>query len=153
VSFLICILRRTLHHQTLTLHSQVPVALILEPFINLLSCTSNSVTYSRLIDAVFDPVIGALTPVEVRDQPLRKKRRTETEDPAEENSHPFLLNAAVDGNTPPRHDPLQVRKSITRALLSRASKPEDPSVKDANRRKIYTYVRERDEDDDEDDDQ
>jgi len=126
--------------------------LILEPFINLLTCTSNSVTYSRLIDAVFDPVLEALTPVEAREQPVRKKRRSETEDSLEKNRYPALLNAAVDGNTPPQHDPRRVRASIARALISRASRPEDPSVKDANRRKIYAYVRERDDDDGEDDD-
>ncbi len=102
------------------------------------------------MNAVFDPLMEIFATNSQVAQPSKKRRRTEVAEVAIFSPYPTISSKASDSTKQQRQGKSVVHRSICSAMLTRASQPDDLSVKDANRRKIYHYVREQDVDEDDD---
>ena len=81
-------------------------------------------------------------------QPSKKRRRTEDADVVTDLPYAAITSRSSDSTPEQRQGKSYVQKSVCDAMLERASRPDDSTVKDVNRRKMYQYVRAQDVDDD-----
>jgi hypothetical protein len=102
---------------------------------------------------MFQPLLLSLLPEEEPEQPRRKKLRTE--EGASDAPSSRFPNIAQHCSTTVGESTAGSQREIANSVLSRMMKisslGNDHGVKDSNRRKVYTFVREWGGVDDEDD--
>lgn len=101
---------------------------------------------------MFQPLIAGLLPSEESEQPVKKKRRTEEGSQDVENRFPDIaLQCSVGAGERSIATERELANSVLKRMMALASLSNDEGVKDSNRRKVYTFVREWGGIDDEDD--
>lgn len=142
----------------------IPVVETLLPFMVGAAKSSNPLTLTRFTEAVFQPMVDACSVPENDDAERPTKRRkvadediAESSDEEEEEEIAYSTLASTGsvgfGATKPASKE-SLRQELVRRLFQEASKPTEQGVRDANRRKIYAFVKasggfEEDEDEDE----
>lgn len=131
-----------------------PLADLLNPFTQLLACTTNPKTHDRLIEAIYEPLLSSLLPPEESDEPPSKKRKLGNNSAIAGARNPKIskgCSASLGGEKAVSER--ELADSVLKSLMKQASAGNEAGVKDSNRRKIYTFVREKggvDNDDDDD---
>jgi ribosomal RNA-processing protein 1 len=115
-------------------HLPAPMAVVLGPFFTLAAQTSNLTTYKRIQSAVIEPFLSSLGPVSplIDEPPKSKKRRI-----CEEAS--LAKNACFTSASEGKVDGLELRRMLLRRIFEIAS---EPTTKESNRRRMYTFWKE-----------
>lgn len=101
---------------------------------------------------MFQPIIAGLIPSEELEQPAKKRRRTDEGSQEVENRFPDIASHCSTGaGEKSIATERELANSVLKRMMALASLSNDEGVKDSNRRKVYTFVREWGGIDDEDD--
>lgn len=109
----------------------VPLYLVLHPFLILISRTSNSITYQRIFNEVFDPLFNALRPP-MQERPLTKRPRLDSDEGLEALKGNSCLENPEEGKT----ENGKLRQQLCQKMFDIASGSD---VREANRKKIYAF--------------
>lgn len=143
---------------------RIPVVDLLQPFIVCAARAPNPLTLQRFLDGIFRPLVDACVAhtAAAGDEKRAKRRKVDADglggnavdEDEDEDADDLAYEALISQSTSTSAEHL--RSSFVRRLFEEASKSsEGPgAVKEANRRKIYAFVRESGgfEEEDEDDD-
>ncbi|KAJ9112664.1 hypothetical protein QFC22_006166 [Naganishia vaughanmartiniae] len=131
-----------------------PVPTLLEPFTQLLTRTNNAQTPTRLLPAIYEPILCAALPLSdpsVARERSVKRRKTSTGSSSREEKRAavaHILTRSTVGD-----DEERLGRDVLRSMMAQASLPDEHGVKDVNRRKVYAFVKDwggvEEEDDDE----
>lgn len=136
--------------------ASAPLADILDPFIRLLTCTPNPASPKRLQEAMFDPLVETLSLTIEEAEPSRKKRKTSDQqatDAQDQGRYPHIARHCVaEAGATDVASRQELLNSVLKRMIKLASLDNSQGVKDANRRRVYNFVREWGGVDDEDDD-
>ncbi|GAA5879448.1 hypothetical protein JCM8547_008147 [Rhodosporidiobolus lusitaniae] len=118
----------------------LPLNSLLSPFVTTLAITPTSTIFSRLTENVLTPLLDAMLPP--ASQPPAKRRRGA---PAPQRpEYPGILALAAEGaGAEEGEEGEQIGKAVLKRLFAEGGRPE---TSDVNRRRIYSFVRERDVD-------
>jgi ribosomal RNA-processing protein 1 len=120
-----------------------PLDAVLKPHITLLARTPISTVHTRILSALFTPLLNALA---VASDTERPAKRTRTEDPV--YAHILMGSCIGEQGSEERASRKALRRGVLQALFRAAA---DPGANETDRRKIYKVWREEGGDDDEDD--
>ncbi|KAJ9094817.1 hypothetical protein QFC20_006832 [Naganishia adeliensis] len=135
--------------------AQAPIPTLLQPFSQLLTRTNNPQTSSRLLHAVYVPILKASLPdadPQALNDRASKRRKTSSSSPEDARAK---VRGILDGNDSAGDE--RLGRDVLGGLMKEAGLPDEQGVKDVNRRKVYAFVRdwggadEEDESEDEDD--
>jgi ribosomal RNA-processing protein 1 len=138
-----------------------PLSTLLEPFFSLAARTSAKMTVQRIESALMVPLFDAIDcqPAETDqeegedDERSRKRRRLATPDPEQgcvpeqEFSHILSSACLLDSKVEGTLSRAALKKSLLKRVFEMAS---DERTRDANRRKLYKFVKTRGDDADSD---
>ena len=121
-----------------------PLCVLSKPIFSQLARTPNTTTFKRMQTAFLEPLVHALSEKATSDdedegdgQPSQKRPRLDTYDD-------LVAHACVDAID----EGIVTKSSLRRAILKRIfSLASEESTRDANRRKLYAFVKNYDDDD------
>ncbi|KDR85462.1 hypothetical protein GALMADRAFT_234350 [Galerina marginata CBS 339.88] len=116
-----------------------PLAILFEPFIVLAARTPTSVTYKRIQSALFEPLLGALSPESSGDDGPPKSKRIRLCADADSYSHVVSNACYSNSESEGPVDGTELRKRLLRRIFEVASEPE---TRDSSRRKMYALWKE-----------
>ena len=130
--------------------SPAPLCVLATPFLEQLARTTNSTTFKRIEGAFLEPLIHALSEQEEdqrdeyedEEEPSRKRPRLD------DSLNDLIGNACAESTDEGIVAKVILRKAIFKRVFDLASAD---STRDANRRKLYTLVKNHGDDDDESD--
>ncbi|KAJ7631117.1 nucleolar protein,Nop52-domain-containing protein [Roridomyces roridus] len=122
-----------------------PLSTLFTPFFVLAARTPLSMTYKRIQEEVFDPLLSALSPppAEPEERP-QKRARLEDGSSREQKYSALVSNACFDSPTEGKIEADVLRKRLLRQVFDVASEPD---TKDSSRRKMYALFKESTEED------
>ncbi|KAJ9095311.1 hypothetical protein QFC21_005677 [Naganishia friedmannii] len=135
-----------------------PVPTLLQPFTQLLTRTNNAQTPTRLLPAIYEPILRAALPLSdpsaARERSAKRRKTTSSSLEEKRAAVAHILERSTSGD-----DEERLGRDVLRSMMDEASKPDDVGVKDVNRRKVYAFVKdwggveEEDDNDEEEDDE
>lgn len=134
-----------------------PLSTFLDPFFALTARTTTKTTVQRLESALLEPLFDALDAAAVSPATSQSQAEDEDEETSRSRKRPRLAEPAfphvlascclVDSEAEGALGVGAVRKGLLKRLFAVAS---EERTRDANRRKMYKFVKARDDDGDED---
>ncbi|WVQ78924.1 hypothetical protein IAT38_001016 [Cryptococcus sp. DSM 104549] len=124
-----------------------PLTTVLLPHTLLLTRTTTPTVHTRLMDAVFTPLLTSLelasSAVNEDERPSKKAKKSEPM-----YAHIVMHSSAGEAGQQERSSPSQLRKALLKSMFVTAA---DGKAGESNRRKVYKVWREEGGDDDDDD--
>lgn len=120
-----------------------PLVHLLHPHTIVLARTPTATVHTRILSALYTPLLNALALASDADRPAKKARTDEPVYP-----HIIMGSCVGEQGKEERASPAELRKGLLDVLFRAAA---DPLANEADRRKIYKVWREEGGDDEDDD--